>query len=171
MSKDIDLDRIVQLLGQVDLARLGKLLGMLGSAHDGEAGNAGRMATGLIRAAGMDWNDFIGAAERAAIAEEAARHLLAENGQLRTLLEQAEARGGALAIWQDAGAPVTNSKRSAAWAVDLYQRGEIYLSPKECDFLIGKVPGWRGPLRPRQQEWLQHIITRIAEQTGMAPPP
>ena len=39
--------------------RLVRLLGMLGSAHDGEAANAGRMADRLIREHGLTWSQII----------------------------------------------------------------------------------------------------------------
>jgi hypothetical protein len=40
--------------------RLVKLLGMVGSAHDGEALNAARLADKLLRDAGLTWADVIG---------------------------------------------------------------------------------------------------------------
>ena len=39
--------------------RLVRLLGMLGSAHDGEVANAGRMADRLIRERGLTWPQII----------------------------------------------------------------------------------------------------------------
>ena len=39
--------------------RLVRLLGMLGSAHDGEVANAGRMADRLIREHGLTWSQII----------------------------------------------------------------------------------------------------------------
>ena len=39
--------------------RLARLLGMLGSAHDGEALNAGRLADKLVRGAGLTWHDVL----------------------------------------------------------------------------------------------------------------
>jgi hypothetical protein len=41
--------------------RLVKLLGMLGSAHDGEALTAGRLADRLVRQANLTWDDIISA--------------------------------------------------------------------------------------------------------------
>jgi hypothetical protein len=40
--------------------RLVKLLGMIGSIHDGEALNAARLADRLVREAGLTWTDVIG---------------------------------------------------------------------------------------------------------------
>jgi hypothetical protein len=39
--------------------RLAQLLGMLGSDHDGEIANAGRMADRLLRSRGLTWPDII----------------------------------------------------------------------------------------------------------------
>jgi hypothetical protein len=39
--------------------RLTALLGMLGSDHDGEVVNAGRLATRLVRSAGLTWNEVV----------------------------------------------------------------------------------------------------------------
>ena len=43
----------------IDRDRLTKLLGLLGSGHDGEIAAAGRMADALIRNAGVTWADVI----------------------------------------------------------------------------------------------------------------
>jgi hypothetical protein len=40
--------------------RLAKLLGMIGSAHDGEALNAARLADKVVREAGLTWIDILG---------------------------------------------------------------------------------------------------------------
>jgi len=44
-----------------ELSKLAKLLGMLGSAHDGEVVNAARKADELIRKHDATWSDIIGA--------------------------------------------------------------------------------------------------------------
>ena len=41
---------------------LAKLLGMVGSSHDGEALNAARLADQLVRARALRWADVLGAA-------------------------------------------------------------------------------------------------------------
>jgi len=40
--------------------RLAKLLGMIGSAHDGEALNAARLADKVVREAGLTWMEILG---------------------------------------------------------------------------------------------------------------
>ena len=46
-------------LAEADRDRLARLLGMLGSAFDGEVANAGRLADKLVRSAGLTWPDII----------------------------------------------------------------------------------------------------------------
>ena len=46
-------------LANADRDRLTKLLGLLGSAFDGEVANAGRLADRLVRSAGLTWPDII----------------------------------------------------------------------------------------------------------------
>ena len=46
-------------LAEADRDRLAKLLGLLGSAYDGEVANAGRLADKLVRSAGLTWPDVI----------------------------------------------------------------------------------------------------------------
>lgn len=43
----------------LDRKRLKKLLAMLDSSHDGEVLNAARLATGLLREAGLSWDEVI----------------------------------------------------------------------------------------------------------------
>jgi hypothetical protein len=49
----------VSALAGADRTRLAKLLGLLGSAYDGEVANAGRLADKLVRSAGLTWPDVI----------------------------------------------------------------------------------------------------------------
>jgi hypothetical protein len=64
----------------IDRERLIKLLGLLGSDHDGEIASAGRMADALIRDAGVTWADVIAPD---AIQQELVGALRAENEELR----------------------------------------------------------------------------------------
>ena len=48
------------VISAADRDRLAKLLGMTGSAHDGEALNAARLASALVRQAGITWFDLLG---------------------------------------------------------------------------------------------------------------
>lgn len=49
------------MLSTPDTQKLAKLLGMLGSAHDGEALNAARKAHQLVIRHGASWSDVVGA--------------------------------------------------------------------------------------------------------------
>ena len=51
--------RAIAGLDPANAERLARLLGMLGSAHDGEIANAGRMADKLVRSLGLTWHDLI----------------------------------------------------------------------------------------------------------------
>jgi hypothetical protein len=42
-----------------DLAKLAKVLGMLGSDHDGEIAAAGRRANAMVRGAGLTWDQLL----------------------------------------------------------------------------------------------------------------
>jgi hypothetical protein len=46
-------------LARIDIGRLAKFCGMLGSAHDGERAAAALKADGMVRAAGLTWLDVL----------------------------------------------------------------------------------------------------------------
>jgi hypothetical protein len=54
------------MAARFDRDRLVKLLGMLGSAHDGEVLNAARHIDALVRASGRDWDKLLSPAPAAA---------------------------------------------------------------------------------------------------------
>jgi len=54
------------MAARFDRDRLVKLLGMLGSAHDGEVLNAARHIDALMRASGQDWDKLLSPAPAAA---------------------------------------------------------------------------------------------------------
>src|SRR5215471_10819161 len=64
----------------IDRDRLIKLLGLLGSDHNGEIASAGRMADALIREAGVTWADVIAPDT---VQRELVGVLRAENDELR----------------------------------------------------------------------------------------
>lgn len=47
------------LLAPADIERFGKLLGMLGSDHDGERAAAAAMATRFLQQRGLSWSEFV----------------------------------------------------------------------------------------------------------------
>jgi hypothetical protein len=64
----------------MDRERLATVLGMMGSAHDGEALNAARLAVRMLKEAKATWPEVLDGEQ---VAVEAARGLLAENEQLQ----------------------------------------------------------------------------------------
>ena len=78
----------------IDRERLTKLLGLLGSGHDGEIAAAGRMADALIRNAGVTWADVI-APET--VQRELIDALRAENEELREKVRRLSVQNNELA--------------------------------------------------------------------------
>src|SRR5690349_1365883 len=113
----------------INLAKLARVLGMLGSASPGERNNAAMMADRLVRAAGMQWIDFLTAAAQLAVATAAAESLLAENTALHAEVERLRLNGGMVAPWQEVGAAISNVPTAAQWALGLYAQGRVWLSP------------------------------------------
>jgi hypothetical protein len=155
----------------LDLAKLAKLLGMLGSTGDGEVANAGGLADRLVRDAGMVWSDFIEAFKTAETATAAAAELLAENTAMRAELDQLRGGGGVIAPWQNIGSGDSRAQTGALWALDLHAQGAVWLSADfEVPFLI-RCSTWTGATTPRMQPVYDRIIARVASRTGLAPPP
>ena len=78
----------------IDRERLIKLLGLLGSDHNGEIAAAGRVADALIRDAGVTWADVI-APET--VQRELIDALRAENEELREKVHRLSAQKNELA--------------------------------------------------------------------------
>ena len=90
----------------IDRERLTKLLGLLGSGHDGEVAAAGRMADALIRDAGVTWADVI-APET--VQRQLIHALRAENEELREKVRRISVQNNELA--QGTRATVYQSRR------------------------------------------------------------
>ena len=71
-----------------------KLLGLLGSGHDGEIATAGRMADALIRGAGVTWADVI---TLETVQLELIDALRAENEELREQVRRLSVQSNELA--------------------------------------------------------------------------
>jgi hypothetical protein len=158
---------------KLDLARVAKLLGVAGSSqHEGEAVNAIRMVDRVLRAAGMRWPDLTDGHHRAEVATEAATGLIGELAAANeriAVLEAEFSRGTAVAVWQDVGAQISSTPGAAKWALELNQRGLVWLSDKEIDFL-NRVTVWVGPLTPRMRPFFENVMDRILTRTGLVPP-
>jgi hypothetical protein len=155
----------------LDLAKLSKMLGVLGSAGDGEVANAGRLADRLVRDAGMVWSEFIESFKAAETATAAAAALLAENSAMRAELDELRSTGGAIAPWQNIESGGSRAQTGALWALDLHAQGAVWLSPDfEVPFLT-RCSTWTGRLTERMQPVFDQIIARVASRTGLMPPP
>ncbi len=125
-------------------ARLAKLLGMLGSAHDGEVVAAGRMADRLVREAGATWFDVVAPAlprpMRAAPSEP--------DDPTPTDLDR---------IRRD-------WRYAAMWCL---RHGGDLLRYKDRDFLHTIAAYRRRPSDP-QLVWLQGLVERVLRAEGVA---
>jgi hypothetical protein len=156
-------------MSELDLTRLGKLLGLLGSAFDAERAQAAQAADRLIRGAGMTWPDFVRAVERERIAAEAAQLLFSENNTLKAENEQLRGTLATAPARADDWVPVGDPRAQAQWCLDQHADRQLYLNSFEIDFL-GTIAGWRGQLTQRQQPIFERILTRVTARGGRQPP-
>lgn len=82
-------------LTDVQRVRLARLLGMTGSAHDGEALNAARLADRLVRDAGITWVDVVSPAAPALPPSPVHRV-----PHWRVLAQRCAERPGCLTVWE-----------------------------------------------------------------------
>jgi hypothetical protein len=116
--------------------RLARLLGMLGSDHDGEALNAARMADRLVREAGVTWFDVTAPAicGRASVSQP-----------------------------DDSIDIIRRDWRGAApWCL---RHGRHALRDKDRDFLH-TIAGYRHRPSDAQLVWLQGLVNRILAARG-----
>lgn len=156
-------------VSELDLKKLGRVIAMVGSSHEGEALTALRLADRMLRDAGIRWDDLLSPAHELEVATKAAAVLLAENTALRADLEQLRTTGTAIAPWSEIGPAITDTQRAAQWALDVHRHGRVWLSDFEVRFLI-TCTQWDGGLTPKQAPIFQQVIERIAVRTGMTPP-
>jgi hypothetical protein len=155
---------------RLDTVRLAKVLGLLGSSHDGERANAGRLANQLVKTAGMSWAEFLAANDREQVATEAAAVLLAETEALRAENTALRSANGHAGVWQDVGSSLGNHRAAAEWALAMYEKHAIGLTQRELEFLR-TCKRWHGRLTLRQQPWFAELMARISARTGERPPP
>ncbi len=96
--------------------RLSHLLGMLGSAHDGEALNAARKADALVRGAGLTWSDIVH--DRPEVAVSDVGTMTAWLLEHRAHLDEAER----LFIQTVAGYRMPPTDRQLDWLCAIYER-------------------------------------------------
>jgi hypothetical protein len=155
-------------VSELDLKKLGRVIAMVGSNHEGEALTALRLADRMLRDAGMRWEDLLSPAHELEIATEAAAILLAENTALNAEVEQLRTTGTAIATWSEVGSEIADTQRAAQWALDLHRQGHVWLSDFEVRFL-SRCAQWNGRLTSKQAPIFQRVIERIAVRTGMTP--
>jgi hypothetical protein len=152
---------------EFNLRKLGRVIAMVGSSHEGEALTALRLADRMLRDAGMRWEDLLSLAHELEVATEAAAVLLAENTALKAELEQLRTTGTAIAR-SEVGSAI-DTQRAAQWALDLHRQGRVWLSDFEVRFL-SICTQWDGRLTLTQAPMFQRVMERIAVRTGMTPP-
>jgi hypothetical protein len=115
--------------------RLVKLLGMLGSNHDGERAAAALKANALVREHGLVWSDVIPATPEPRSSSYRQEHAKRWNDDAGADLDWRTMRGFC--------AQHSNLLRS-----------------REQEF-IDHIDSWRGELTPKQSDWLIAIYTRV----------
>jgi hypothetical protein len=156
----------------LDRERLARLLGMLGSAHDGEVVNAGRLAIRMLKEAGMTWEQVVtptvnGHDESVVI--DAARALLAENERLtdevedlREQLQRSRARSlQTPSHWNEPKTVTEQIEQAIEWTARL--------TDWEREFATSIAGRWR--LTQKQRDRLDQIsrkIEQIARAKGIA---
>jgi hypothetical protein len=151
----------------LDRVRLARLLGMLGSAHDGEIANAGRMAARLIKDAKTTWLELLKPEgdrdHELQIATTAGQGLLDENERLQAEVMRLRGRTPDIpATWQEPTNETEAIETASVWVA--------FLTDWERGF-VTSLTGWRGSLTPKQQERLRELnrkIARIARAHGRA---
>jgi hypothetical protein len=105
----------MQRVDQIALSKaqrpLVKLLGLLGSDHNGEIASAGRMADALIREAGVTWADVI---TPDTVRRELVEVLRAENDELREKVHRLLVENNELQVRTRASQALYNRKRNKA---------------------------------------------------------
>jgi Protein of unknown function (DUF2786) len=153
--------------------RLIQLLGMTGSAFDGEAVTALRLAQKLMREHRVTWEEMTVAAgnlqHQLDIATDACRQLQIENEELRANLARA-ARAAVNGAAGPAAALLGDHAKQAQWLLGLHAEGEIRLSRFEHDF-CESISGWAGDLTPKQKPIFTRILGNVCRGTGKTPPP
>ena len=150
----------------LDRDKLIRVVGMTGSEHDGECLAAARRANALLTEAETTWAEVLAGEDP--IAVEACRQLLADLEAAHTRIAELER---ASPEWRPVErAEIGNHNRTSKWLIELNQRGEVWFSEKEREF-INSCRRWIGTLRPKMREWLQEIVNRTAQRYGLVPPP
>ena len=132
----------------LDRERLARVLGLMGSSHDGEALAAARKACALIRVAGLTWPEILTgrAPQRPGLA--------ADNARLRREIARLKAQLAA-------ASPA--DPRSWSWSLqlELCRARRANLSPWESEF-VDNIAARAGGPSPRQAAVLSRIAAKAA---------
>jgi hypothetical protein len=163
----------------VDRERLAMILGMLGSAHNGEVVNAARLAVRMLKEAGLSWPELL---DEGQVAIEAARTLFEENEALRAHVAELSDRIHDIAdsdVWaliqennelKDRLAELSGTPEERREQLELVQQYARILNHFERGF-VDSVATWRGPLTPKMQIIWARIVARIERLRTQACPP
>lgn len=148
--------------GKLDRRRLAKLLGMLGSAHDGEVVAAGRQVERLRQAAGFTWGQILSSAPPSPPSQDPALRrqigdLLAENDRLHDRVRELEAR---LATRPASPPPLTVPDNLDAVLCVLVTWGQ-HLNEYERGFVDDILRRRKRRLNPKQCGTLADIVTKV----------
>ena len=149
----------------LDHERLAKVMGLTGSAHDGEALVAVRKANAQIVAAGMTWDEILRPSDDLRIAVDAARILVNENEALRSEIERLRRGARDHDDWHS----VRDHRAQARWCLGLHADGEICLNDIDQEFLSA-LSRWSGELPKGHEATLSKVVADVCRHTGQAAP-
>jgi hypothetical protein len=160
------------MLPEKDLTRLARLLGMLGSNHDGEVASAGRMAHRLVATHKLSWDELLkngtqpGSVDKLYTQDDiVASYNAGLHEGMKQGMDQARA-AEAVAKFRS-----TNQYRRSlapwrAWCQDALDEAADDLSEWEYGFLESFIQRGFDTPTPKQEAVMRRIATKI----GIAPP-
>lgn len=146
------------MMTQQQRARLVKLLGMMGSAHDGERASAAALANRLVRDAGLQWDDVIAAVGESTPPMENQRREQPQPPEKPTRPPRKPRPA------RDPKPPPVQPTDVGTVAHDLL-RDEHLLRPREVDLVLAMLT-WLEDATLAQRQWLADIrqrVTRLRE--------
>jgi hypothetical protein len=117
-----------QAVPQAIRDRLARLLGMVGSAHDGEALNAARLADKVVRSLGLTWTEVLAPSPELVLASSGPNPLIGWPAQWRNALRVCGQCGGSLGdrelsfVRSLAASKRNPSPRQLAWLRSITER-------------------------------------------------
>lgn len=144
------------VLSEDDVTRLVKLLGMMGSTHDGEVRNAAQLAQRLVASLGLTWEDVF-AGNGGGYSEEKVAQLVKDSFDYGFEKGRAQALNDKLRVPQKLGEELGSWRFLTRALLDDYRSR---LTPWEVDFCEGFLDrGWPRPT-PKQQAVFEKIANK-----------